>query len=936
MLSMLLKTVLFISLLMSMIACSTSHKKQTLADIDIVGKASEKTAKKSIKISNEAIRGAYADYLNQASKDEKSRLTAINRLAELEFELGNRLIQENNSLKDNNIDDIDATYVARLEATIELISTSLREYPKASKNDKLLYNLANAYDQLGKSDQSNTVLTKIVNEYPDSEYYLESQFRVAEQFFSMEKYVAAEDSYTNVITLPKNERFIEKAFLKRGWSRLKLGYYHEAVEDFLETISYHGFSDTANLTVSERDVFNEYIRAIGLSFSYMESLDEIVHYFKNNPDLRYTYEIYTSISDNYLKQNRYSDSASTLTHFSKHYPNSPHVPESKIKVIEGWRMAGLSQKIYDDIEFFYTAYNPDNQYWKNQNIAEEKLIIETLKEYVLLMMEHYHKKYQASHSDFEFSNAEKWYTRYLNHYSTYSRKDNVHYLYAELLFEHNDLERALHHYELSAYDGHIILNKNAAYNTILTTSRLYSTAKSNPPKEFLLNKHINYASLFSQLYPNDDRVPSVISHAAELAFKANDYSKVIELTNLIVDRVNPAYLENSSVVRGHAYFELGQFSNAEAVYKSILSIPNPNYSVRKKIDDNLALSIYKQGEEEQQKGNGDSAIYHFTRIATVTPRSDVAAIGMNEAINIAIANDHWDTAINAIKNFQSLFPNHEFNQDLSKKLSMSYLKNGQEISAAKEYEKMAKNNNDVAVKMAAQWRAAEIYESNNEPLLAIKAYQLFSETYNRPYSQYLEAMQKIVNLYESIGDTTNTEFWRYAILNADKNTSNEEKTDRTKIIASSTALNLARYELIAYKEIDLTLPLKSSLDKKRTSLQKAIKFFGQASIYGIAETSTEANYSIGEIYRLFSQALLKSARPVDLNGEELEQYNLLLEDQAFPFEDKAIEFFQANLLHLRKGIYDSWVRLSHDQLKLLFPARYQRGAITDVYINVLH
>ena len=74
-------------------------------------------------------------------------------------------------------------------------------------------------------------------------------------------------------------------------------------------------------------------------------------------------------------------------------------------------------------------------------------------------------------------------------------------------------------------------------------------------------------------------------------------------------------------------------------------------------------------------------------------------------------------------------------------------------------------------------------------------------------------------------------------------------------------------------------------------MQTAVKLYGHASKYKIYAVTTEATYSIALIYKDFSKALLDSDRPKRLNAEELDQYEILLEDQAFPFEDKAIEFF---------------------------------------------
>ena len=81
---------------------------------------------------------------------------------------------------------------------------------------------------------------------------------------------------------------------------------------------------------------------------------------------------------------------------------------------------------------------------------------------------------------------------------------------------------------------------------------------------------------------------------------------------------------------------------------------------------------------------------------------------------------------------------------------------------------------------------------------------------------------------------------------------------------------------------------------------------------------------------------MDSERPKHLNVAELEQYKILLEDQAFPFEDNAIKFYEKNLSHIKQAISNEWTQKSYSQLKLLFPARYNREVILETYINVLH
>ncbi len=52
---------------------------------------------------------------------------------------------------------------------------------------------------------------------------------------------------------------------------------------------------------------------------------------------------------------------------------------------------------------------------------------------------------------------------------------------------------------------------------------------------------------------------------------------------------------------------------------------------------------------------------------------------------------------------------------------------------------------------------------------------------------------------------------------------------------------------------------------------------------------------------------------------------MLLEEQAFPFEEKSIQIHQANAQRTTKGIYDQWVKRSFEELAKLLPARYKKA-----------
>ena len=128
-----------------------------------------------------------------------------------------------------------------------------------------------------------------------------------------------------------------------------------------------------------------------------------------------------------------------------------------------------------------------------------------------------------------------------------------------------------------------------------------------------------------------------------------------------------------------------------------------------------------------------------------------------------------------------------------------------------------------------------------------------------------------------------------------------ERTDRTRYLAAKSQLELAAPTRDAFLGTRLVVPLDKSLEAKQQRMQEALAAYGKAADYGIAEVTTAANYEIAELYHALSKDLYASERPPELTTDELEQYDILLEEQAFPFEEEAIELHETNAARTADG-----------------------------------
>ena len=132
----------------------------------------------------------------------------------------------------------------------------------------------------------------------------------------------------------------------------------------------------------------------------------------------------------------------------------------------------------------------------------------------------------------------------------------------------------------------------------------------------------------------------------------------------------------------------------------------------------------------------------------------------------------------------------------------------------------------------------------------------------------------------------------------------------------------------AFRNVKLVLPLKKSLIAKRKALDAALVLYKRALDYQVAEVTTAATFEMAELYRTLAKDILNSERPKNLSKEEREQYDSLLEEQVYPFEEQAISLHEANAARAKDGLYDEWVKKSYDVLAELKPARYAKSELS--------
>src|SRR5205807_190558 len=254
-----------------------------------------------------------------------------------------------------------------LEA-ITLYDRILTEYPNYEHRDKVLYQKARAYDELGRTEKAIETMEQLTRENPASEHYDEVQYRRGEYFFTRRRYRDAESAYSAVVNLRMASSYYELALYKLGWTFYKQDLYDEALDKYMALLDYKvsiGYDfDQRHAEEDERRVADTF-RVISLSFSNIGGPEGVGKYYSTYGKRPYEARVYSNLGEHYLAELRYQDAAKTYQAFVALYPFHRDAPQFSMRVIETYTKGGFPKLVLESKREFASKYGLQGEYWKH-------------------------------------------------------------------------------------------------------------------------------------------------------------------------------------------------------------------------------------------------------------------------------------------------------------------------------------------------------------------------------------------------------------------------------------------------------------------------------------------------------------------------------------------------------------------------------------------
>ena len=901
---------------------------------DLESQPAQVVTEGKVSASEAAAMASYQQFLALQQTDPKLRAEALRRLGDLNLDAGEvqRMASELSSIDAHGAE------------AIKLYTALLSVYPNYEHNDEVLYQLARAYDTTGQPDQALHTLDLIVQRYPNARDIDDVQFRRGELLFSARRYREAQQAYAAVIAHGAITPFYVQSLYKSGWSLYKESLPDESLPLFARLLDSELLAPEGrvrpllDLKRADRELVEDSLRVMSVTFSQDSGAQSIVRFVGHYGARPYNSLLYSRLGDLYVAKQRYQDAAATYLAYVDGNPQSDAAPDLAARAIRAYFKGGFSQLVFQAKRDYVEHYGFGSPYWRTHTRADHPEVTAELETDLRDVATYDHAVAQRTHDVHDYAEAARWYKQYLDFFPAAADAGQLNHQLADALFAAQHYADAATEYEHTAYKYPRNSQSESAGYAALTAYQKAEAGLSGSALADLRRRAIDSGVEFAQAFPDHPDSAGVLTRADEAVFAAGDLPRAVKISGILLARNPPADQPKRRIawtIIGQADYNQGKFAEAEPAFIQARELASDT-KMSADLTERIAATVYRQGAAKRQAGDGEGAVKDFLRVERVAPSSTICATALYDASAQLIQLRDWPRAIQVLQDFRARFPHHAHSADVDAKLAVAYAGANQPMQAAQQFETIAGEVAQTpAVRKEALQRSADLYAQAHDVPRAMTVLEKLVSQYPTPLVDAEEERQRLADYAATSGNQLTRDRWYREIVKADAE-AGAQRTPRTHYLAAKAQLVLAAEPRDDFRAIRLSLPLARTLKAKRKAMERAMAAYRLAAAYEVAEVTTAATYEMAGLYQTLAHDVMASERPRKLSAQELDEYNSLLEDQVFPFEEQAIKIYGLNAARASQGVYDEWVRKSFDALAQLDPARYAKTELMSDVVTTLN
>jgi tetratricopeptide (TPR) repeat protein len=903
-----------------LVACATQSKLNAPDSTPAATPQDQAAAALSARVGRDRAIASYRDYLARYP-DGAEHDSITRRLADLLVEQAADMQLEAVTNRENS----GALEAAARQSWGEAISRYeylLNKYPDGPDTTDLLYQLSRAYEESGQAQQALTSIDQLLAQEPvaNLRLYADTRFRRGELLFGEGAFTEAGQSYQAVVDLGASVPAYEQALYKLGWSLFKQERYMDALPvlfDFLDRKIPPGEvfdAQLPRLSPADREQVADVFRVVSMSFAQLGGVDSADAFFRRYGSRSYADHVYLVLAELYVGQEQVTEAARTWRVLAQRAPLGPDAPRLTARAISLYRQAGFQQRVVETETVFVGAYGMGADFWTVHAPQDFPDVLQVLQSSLQELAHVTHEQARKTQDAEAVRAAEQWYREYLAAFGDEADAADMNYQLAELLYENGQYRQAIDEYERAAWSrGDHPHAADAALGAQRASEKVLQQVAATD-RIAVAERATAGALRFVLTYPDHPAAPVLLAQTGTALLEQQQYDTARDISEQVLANAlaEPPVLRQAAwSIQAQAQYGLGDYPAAAAAYSHSLQLAGQDDPRRLALQEGLATTTYKQAEQTSRLGDKQAAVALYQQAAQLAPGLSLRSKAQYEAATALLSQESWTEAIRTLEQFRRDYPDDPLQAEVTRKLAYAHDRSGNSSQAATEYLRLGQDRQQAdALQREALLRAADIYAQTGAVRQAISTRELYLKRFPQPAAAAVDVMQQLAGLEAGNGNARRRQHWLGEIIRLDRKAGNA----RTRVPAAEATLELAENQLAAFRRVQLVNPVQTSLARKLQAMKQALQAFEAAIGYGVTPVTTAATYQIASMYDELGHALLASERPASLTAEELAEYNLLLAEQAAPFEQQAIDIYSTNAQRSGGERQDPWVAKSMQRL----------------------
>jgi len=859
--------------------------------------------------------------------------------------------------------------------------------------DEALYLLGYCYFEEGQVDKSVEVFNQLIREFPKSDKLAEVYTRLGEHYFDADDFDRAVYYYTHVLEYPDSV-YYENVLYKLAWVYYHRGKVVEASDYFVTLIDHNekqfgedfvgsfknesknyiaiGFADSID---GIKEAYSFFRRIGGRHYEY-EVMTKISDLYLSSERIPEAIESIAFILKNY-----------------PYNPDNPVLQDKLISHFRRDEKMELVNKEREKMVLLFgenSEWRKKNIENKAAIINADQLIEKQL----VSVAYYHQDKGDKNKDRKEYIKAANLYYNFLKSRPSDIMSVGARFNYAQVLFNLGDYKGSANEYKaVREYTGDVGYKEKSSFglvsslqNWIKTTDPKYTSKEIKPllseKGELLHAKSLNKLETdlvdacdkYIDIASVGKRAAYVMYVKAEVLFRNNKladaravYEKIID--NNPNDKISIDSMKNLIATYNYEknYDEVKRWGNRLLATKSF-----ENKGDIKEIKGLVTGSLFRSAKKMEDEGKLAPAAEEYVRLAKLYPKSEYSDAALYNAGVIYEKTGDSALAIRSYRTMLTKYPkskhsasamfrvavNYEqrldfdgalyFYEEITKKYSESEFATDAEYNAYRlrrgrsDYYRASEHlmryqvrARDAKERSTAILTSAWLYGKSGDSKKALETYQLYIAKYPKDLDGGMKARLASGNILSGNG--------KYAQATAEyENAIHYFKVSGSPTTGSAVDYNAearfkileelnTKYNSIKIKNADSGKAIKENYDKKDAMLQKLAEEYLKVVELGSAQWSVASLYMIGAAFQGFANFLYEAPVPSELNNQELvSEYKRQIEQQAMPFEDKAIEYYEKCIDEsARLKLVNDWTRLAKNRMSELNPDQYYYGKVEE-------